>query len=158
MAFEYIKKLPEKIKNEEMKKIMEIQMANLDKLLKRIEKNKETENEVKTYTYTIAGDTFDVRTLTRREKREFLFTQETNTKNMTIGDIVKKMKPFVYKSLELGDLAVKAKDAGYINSFYDVVDYLFEPEQIIEIIGFITDINSISEKDITEEIEGLKKP
>lgn len=132
-------------------------MANLDKLLKRIEKNKETENEVKTYPYTIASDTFDVRTLTRREKRDFLFTQKTNTKEMTIGDIVKVMKPFVYKSLELGDLAVKAKDAGYINSFYDVVDYLFEPEQIIEIIGFITDINNISEKDVTEEIEGLKK-
>lgn len=133
-------------------------MANLDKLLKQIEKNKETENEVKTHQLTIAGETFDVKTMTRREKRDFLYTQQTNAKNMTVGDIVKKMKPFVYKALDLGALAVKAKDAGFITSYYDVVDYLFEPEQVIEIIGFITDINGISEKDVSEEIEELKKP
>lgn len=133
-------------------------MANLDKLLKQIEKNKETENETTTHQLTIAGETFDVKTMTRREKRDFIYKQETNSKNMTAGDIVKKMKPFVYRALDLAPLATKAKDAGYINSYYDVVEALFEPEQIIEIIGFITEINGISEKDVQGEIEELKKP
>lgn len=132
-------------------------MANLDKLLKQIEKNKETENDVTTHPLTIAGETFDVKTMTRREKREFIYAQETNTKNMTAGDIVKKMKPFVYRALELAPLAAKAKDAGYIKSYYDVVEALFEPEQIIEIIGFITEINGISEKDVEGDIEEIKK-
>ncbi len=133
-------------------------MANLDKLLKQIEKNKETENEVTTHQLTIAGETFGVKTMTRKEKRDFIYTQETNAKNMIAGDIVKKMKPFVYRSIEdLAPLAVKAKEAGYINSNYDVVEALFEPEQIIEIIGFITEINGISAKDVEGDIEEIKK-
>jgi len=132
-------------------------MANLDKLLKQIEKNKATENEVTTHQLTIAGETFDVKTMTRREKRDFIYAQETNTKNMTAGDIVKKMKPFVYRALDLAPLATKAKEAGYISSYYDVVEALFEPEQIIEIIGFITDINGVSEKDVEGDIEETKK-
>ena len=133
-------------------------MANLDKLLKKIEKNKETENNVKVHQLTIGDDTFDVKTMTRREKREFIYAQEAGKANMTAGDIIKKMKPFVYKALDLKELAVKAKDAGFINSYHDVVEALFEPEQIIEIIAFITEINNISEKDIEEDVEETKKP
>ena len=58
---------------------------------------------------------------------------------MTAGDIVKKMKRFIYNSLNLKELAVKAKDAGLIVAYYDVIEALFEPEQIIEIIAFITE-------------------
>jgi hypothetical protein len=133
-------------------------MANLDKLLKKIEKNKETENDVKVHQLTIGDDTFDVKTMTRSEKRNFIYAQEAGKTNMTAGDIIKKMKPFVYKALDLKELAVKAKDAGFINSYHDVVEALFEPEQIIEIIAFITEINNISEKDITEDVEETKKP
>lgn len=133
-------------------------MANLDKLLKKIEKNKETENDVKVHQLTIGDDTFDVKTMTRTEKRNFIYAQEAGKTNMTAGDIIKKMKPFVYKALDLKELAVKAKDAGFINSYHDVVEALFEPEQIIEIIAFITEINNISEKDITEDVEETKKP
>ncbi|MCM1338798.1 MAG: hypothetical protein NC191_03915 [Muribaculaceae bacterium] len=134
-------------------------MANLDKLLKQIEKNKETENEVKTHQLTIAGETFDVKTMTRKDKRDFVYTQEITKKKTTVGDIVNKMKPFIYKSIpELKELAVKAKDAGQIASYYDVIEAYFEPEQIIEIIGFITDINGLSENDTAEEIEEIKKP
>ena len=133
-------------------------MANLDKLLKKIEKNKETENDVKVHQLTIGDDTFDVKTMTRSEKRNFIYAQEAGKANMTAGDIIKKMKPFVYKALDLKELAVKAKDAGFINSYHDVVEALFEPEQIIEIIAFITEINNISEKDIEEDVEETKKP
>ena len=134
-------------------------MANLDKLLRKIERNKETENEVKTFPLTIGDETFDVKTMTRSEKRQFIYAQETNSNSMTAGDIVKKMKPFIYRALDLKELAVKAKDAGFIQSYYDVVEALFEPEQIIEIIGFITEINGISASEVVEEgFEELKKP
>lgn len=133
-------------------------MANLDKLLKKIEKNKETENDVKVHQLTIGDDTFDVKTMTRSEKRNFIYAQEAGKTNMTAGDIIKKMKPFVYKALDLKELAVKAKEQELITSYHDVVEALFEPEQIIEIIAFITEINNISEKDITEDVEETKKP
>lgn len=132
-------------------------MANLDKLLKKIERNKETENEVKTHPLTVAGETFDVKTMTRAEKRQFVYAQETSGKAMTAGDIVKKMKPFIYKALDLKELAVKAKEAGLIQSFYDVVEALFEPEQIIEIIAFITEINGITATVVEDELDELKK-
>ena len=132
-------------------------MANLDKLLRKIEQNKETENDIKTFPLEIAGEKFDVRTMTRKEKREFIYAQEAGTANMTAGDIVKRMKPFVYKALDLAPLATKAKDEGLIKSYYDVVEALFEPEQILEIISFITTINGITSENVNEEIEDIKK-
>lgn len=132
-------------------------MANLDKLLRKIEQNKETENDTKTFPLIIAGEKFDVRTMTRKEKRDFIYAQEAGTANMTAGDIVKRMKPFVYKALDLAPLATKAKDEGLIKSYYDVVEALFEPEQILEIISFITTINGITSDTVNEEIEDIKK-
>lgn len=133
-------------------------MANLDKLLKKIEQNKDNAEKTTIHQLTIAGETFDVRTMTRAEKREFIYAQETGKSSMTAGDIVKKMKRFVYNSLNLKELAVKAKDAGLIVAYYDVIEALFEPEQIIEIIAFIADINNVTEKIVGDEIEELKKP
>lgn len=132
-------------------------MANLDKLLRKIEQNKETENKTKTFPLEIAGEKFDVRTMTRKEKRDFIYAQEAGSANMTAGDIVKRMKPFVYKALDLAPLATKAKDEGLIKSYYDVVEALFEPEQILEIISFITTINGITSENVNEEIEDIKK-
>lgn len=132
-------------------------MQNLDKLLRKIEKNQENKDKTETKQLTIAGETYEIRTFTRQEKREFIYAQDTNTKNMTAGDIVKKMKPLIYKVMNLSELATKAKDEGYIKSYYDVVEALFEPEQILEIIGFITEINNIGGVDAKEELDELKK-
>ena len=68
------------------------------------------------------------------------------------------MKRFIYNSLNLKELAVKAKDAGLITAYYDVIEALFEPEQIIEIIAFITEINGITATVVEDELEELKKP
>lgn len=132
-------------------------MANLDKLLKKIEKNKQTAEETKTYSLIVAGETFDVKTMTRKEKRDFFYVQEAGKSNFTAGDLIKKMKPFIYKALDLSALATRAKEDGLINSYYDVVEALFEPDEIIEIIGFIIEINNISSNDIEGEIEDIKK-
>ena len=132
-------------------------MQNLDKLLRKIEKNQENKDKTEVKELTIDGETYEIRTFTRQEKREFIYAQDTNAKNMTAGDIVKKMKPLIYKVMNLSELAVKAKDEGYIKTYYDVVEALFEPEQILEIIGFITEINNIGGVDIKEELDELKK-
>ena len=132
-------------------------MANLDKLLRKIEKNKETEIETKTFPLTIAGETFDVRTMTRKERQDFIYAQDANSGNMTAGDLIKKMKPFIYKSLDMAQLATRAKDAGYIKSYYDVVEALFEPNELLEIINFIIEINNITGEDVKGDIEEIKK-
>lgn len=132
-------------------------MANLDKLLKKIEQNQEKKDITEVKPLVIGGETFEVRTFTRQEKREFIYAQEANMKNMTAGDIVKKMKPFIYKCLNLSQLATKAKDEGLIKSYYDVVEALFEPEEILEIIAFITEINSITSDIVKDEVDELKK-
>jgi len=132
-------------------------MANLDKLLRKIEKNKETENETKTFPLTIAGETFDVRTMTRKERQDFIYAQDANSANMSAGDLIKKMKPFIYKSLDMAQLATRAKDAGYIKSYYDVVEALFEPNELLEIINFIIEINNITGEDVKGDIEEIKK-
>ena len=132
-------------------------MANLDKLLRKIEKNKETENETKPYPLEIAGETFDVRTMTRKERQDFIYAQDANSAKMSAGDLVKKMKPFIYKSLDMAQLATRAKDAGYIKSYYDVVEALFEPNELLEIINFIIEINNITGEDVKGDIEEIKK-
>lgn len=132
-------------------------MANLDKLLRKIEKNKETENETKTYELEVAGEKFDVRTMTRKERRDFIYSQDANSSELKADDLVKKMKPFIYKALNLAPLAEKAKDAGYIKSYYDVVEELFEPTEIFEIIAFIMKINNITGEEPKEELEEIKK-
>ena len=132
-------------------------MANLDKLLRKIEKNKETENETKVFQLEIAGETFDVRTMTRKEKRDFIYSQDANSSTLKADDLVKKMKPFIYKALNLAPLAEKAKDAGYIKSYYDVVEELFEPTEIFEIIAFIMKINNDKGEEPKEELKKTKK-
>lgn len=132
-------------------------MANLDKLLRKIERNKENAEKTTTHQLTIDGETFDVTTFTKAERKQFFYAQEATQKDLLVGDIVKKMKPYIYKALNLKDLAVRAKDEGLINSYYDVIDALFEPDEILEISGFIMDINSISSDDVVNEVEELKK-
>ena len=133
-------------------------MANLDKLLRKIEKNKETENEIKTYPLKVAGEEFEVKTMTRKEKRDFLYAQQ-GAKDVTAGEVIKMFKPFIYRALDLAPLATKAKDAGYIKMNYDVIEALFEPEEILEIIGFIQAINHLNKDEdaVDEEIKDIKK-
>lgn len=132
-------------------------MANLDKLLRKIEKNVETENDIKTYPLEIAGEKFEVKTMTRKQRRDFIYSQDASGGNLKADELVKKMKPFIYNALDLSQLAEKAKDEGYIKSYYDVIEALFEPTEIFEIIAFIMKINNITGDEPAEEIEDIKK-
>ena len=129
--------------------------VNLDRLLKKIEKNIETAEEQKTYPLEIGGETYEAKTMTRKQKADFIYAQEAGKSNMSIGDIVKRSKKFIYDSLQLSQAAIRAKDAGFIKSYYDVIDVLFEPEQILGILVFIMEINNLDgENKIDSILEG----
>ena len=130
---------------------------NLDKLLKKLELNKASENEQKTYPFTIGGETYEVKTLTRTKKREFFYMNEIGKTNLKVGDIVKQSIPFIYHSLNLAPLAERAKQDKLIVKYYDIVELLFEPDEIVQIIAFMTEINGISEKQADEDVEAIKK-
>ena len=130
---------------------------NLDKLLKKLELNKANENEQKTYPLTIGGETYEVKTLTRAKKREFFYMNEIGKTNLKVGDIVKQSIPFIYHSLNLAPLAERAKQDKLIVKYYDIVELLFEPDEIVQIIAFMTEINGISEKQADEDVEAIKK-
>lgn len=130
---------------------------NLDKLLKKLELNKNTENEQKTYPLEIGGETFQVKTMTRAKKREFLYMNEIGQNKLKVGDVVKRAIPFIYHSLDLSALAERAKQDKLIVKYYDVVELLFEPDEIVQIIAFITEINNLSDAGVEEEINEIKK-
>lgn len=130
--------------------------TNLDKLLKKVEKNYETSENTEVREYSIGGETYEVRTMTRKEKSDFLYSMKAN-KDMEVGDIAKMMIKPIYKCFQLSQLATKAKDAGYIKSYYDIVEMLFEPEEIIEITGYLFEINKLSTDTVIDEINDIKK-
>lgn len=130
---------------------------NLDKLLKKLELNKNNENEQKTYPLEIGGETYEVKTFTRSQKRDFMYAFETGQNKLKIGDVIKRSIPFIYKALNLSSLAERAKQDKLIVKYYDVVELLFEPEELMQIIAFIMEINGISEKQTDEDVEDIKK-
>ena len=129
---------------------------NIDKLLKKVEKNALDKDKQETKELVIGGEVYEVLTMTRKEKCDFIYSRDASKVDMNIGELVKWAKPYIYKALQLHELAVKAVDAGYITKYHDVVDYLFEPTEILEIIAFITEINNMSMVQ-QEELEEIKK-
>lgn len=135
--------------------------TNLDKLLRKVEKNYETGDKTETREYSIGGETYEVRTMTRKEKSAFLYNMRAK-KDMALGEVISALIKPVYNCFGLSQLAVKAKEAGYIKNYYDVVEMLFEPEELMEIAGFLFEFNHIiDKKDISdpmlEEIHEIKK-
>lgn len=132
---------------------------NLEKLLKKIENNSQKAEEQKEHILKLGGESYKVLTMTRSEKRDFLYSRSTSDFNgkETVAEMVKWAKPFIYKSLQLSELAVKAMEEKYIKKYHDVIEMLFEPEEILEIIGFIMDINKIGATSVEENIEEIKK-
>ena len=129
---------------------------NIDKLLKKVEKNALDKDKQEVKELVVGGEVYEVLTMTRKEKCDFIYSRDASKTDMNIGELVKWAKPYIYRALQLKDLAVKAIDAGYIEKYHDVVDYLFEPTEILEIIAFITEINNMTMVQ-EEELEEIKK-
>lgn len=98
---------------------------NLDKLLKKIEINYNEAEKQEKHALVIGGESYEVLTMTRAEKSKFMYSYSMSTENkQKLGDMIEWARPFIYRSLQLAKLAERAKTAGYIKKYYDVIDML----------------------------------
>lgn len=133
-------------------------MANLDQLLREIEAQQATEQEENTTLYKIRGQEFEVRTLTSNDRKGLMYAVCDFGKNTKTEKMVKTIKPYIYKSFtELPQLAVKAKDAGLITAYHDIVEEVFTIPQILTIMAYLLEFNNIIDEEIQKEIDEQKK-
>ncbi|HIS53377.1 TPA: hypothetical protein IAA82_00305 [Candidatus Galligastranaerophilus gallistercoris] len=117
-------------------------MENIEKLLKKIEFNYHNKDKKETAEFKINDETYNVLLLNRSEKANLIFSRQNGEFN-NLKEIYEWLKPVIYKSFQLKEAAVEAKERGFIKSYYDVVDMLFEPSDIIKIIEFLLKANNL---------------
>lgn len=117
-------------------------MENIEKLLKKIEFNYHNKDKKETAEFKINDETYNVLLLNRSEKANLIFSRQNGEFN-NLKEIYEWLKPVIYKSFQLKEAAVEAKERGFIKSYYDVVDMLFEPPDIIKIIEFLLKANNL---------------
>lgn len=116
----------------------------LDKYLKIVEENKrDVETSERSVFLKDMGEEFTFRTLTPSEIREVTFSLPYNTK--CFQDIYQNsvFRKTIYKACNLAPLATKAKEKGLISTYYDIIDYLFSPNDILELWLAIMNENKI---------------
>ena len=132
-------------------------MKNVENLLNQIEANYLSKNKKEKFSLEIKNEIFEVEGLTRSEKLDLMFSLKTSEKG-NFGEIYEWMKPVIYKSLKLKDVALKAKENGYIKTYLEVIEMLFEPEDILKIMEFIIEKNNLNPKAVfKEKVEFQKK-
>lgn len=118
----------------------------LNKYLEVVSSNKrETETAERSVFLKGLNDEFTFRTLTRKEVREITFSLPYNTK--CFQDIYnnKVFRKTIYNCCGLAPLATKAKEQGLINTYYDIIDYLFSSDDIVTLWLAIMEENKIGE-------------
>ena len=128
-------------------------MENLEQLLKMVEKNFTEKDKREKFEYEYKNNVFEVLTMTRKEKMDFVFSFHDDKKNAAA--FYEWMKPCIYKSFQLKELAIKAKEEGYIKTYYEIVDFLFDPEDMTKIMKFIVKINNMS--NFSNEVNDFQK-
>ena len=113
------------------------------KFLKRIERNFLNKDKRTEVDFHLKGEVYKVLLLNRRDKRDLVLRKEYKAK--TTGDMYEWLKPYIYKSFNLKELALKALDEGYIQTHLEVIEMLFEPEDIPEIIDFMIQANNLED-------------
>ena len=95
-------------------------MENIEKLLKKIEFNYHNKDKKETAEFKINDETYNVLLLNRSEKANLIFSRQNGDFN-NLKEIYEWLKPVIYKSFQLKEAAVEAKERGFIKSYYDVV-------------------------------------
>ncbi len=129
-------------------------MENLDKFLRKIEKNYLEKNKREEVDFHLNGEVYKVLLLTREEKLELLFSNAGRLKSLK--EIYEWLKPIIYKCFGLKEAAIRAKEEGYIKTYYEVIELVFEPCEIKRIINFILRANKLGTFK-TEELDFQKK-
>lgn len=126
--------------------------SKLDKYLKVVMQNKQgTQTQKCSVFLPDMQEEFTFRKLTPAEVREVTFSLPYDTK--CFADIYKSkvFKKTVYNACDLAPLATKAKEQGVIATYYDIIDYLFSPNDILELWLAIMDKNNIGSSKIQDE-------
>lgn len=126
--------------------------SKLDKYLKVVMQNKQgTQTQKCSVFLPDMQEEFTFRMLTPAEVREVTFSLPYDTK--CFADIYKSkvFKKTVYNACDLAPLATKAKEQGVIATYYDIIDYLFSPNDILELWLAIMDKNNIGSSKIQDE-------
>lgn len=130
-------------------------MENIEKLLKKVEKNYSIKNKRETTQFDVGGETYEVLLPTRGEVAAIIFSKKIKG-NETLKDLYDWLKPHIYKMFQLKELAVASIEAGFIKTHYEIIDTLFNADEIAKIIAFI--MEKINPNDfLDKEIEFQKK-
>lgn len=116
---------------------------DIEKYLKVIEAEKNRPEEKHIVHIKSLDEDMEIRTLTHSERRDLIYSQRI--KKVTIGDMLTpEMIKTIYSCMDLKKIAVPAKEKGLIQSYYDIIEYLFKPDDIADIILKIYEINGMS--------------
>ncbi len=116
-------------------------MNILNKLLMKTENNFLNKDKTQKVNFRLKGEVHEVLLLSEREKKNLIFSQKFG--KTTIKEIYETMKPFIYTSFQLKELALKAFENGYIQRHYDVIEMLFSADEIVRIIKFMIEANGL---------------
>lgn len=123
---------------------------DIEKYLKIVEAEKNRPTEKHTIHIKSLDDDMEIRTLTHSERRNLIYAQRI--KKVTVGDMLTpEMIRTIYSCMGLKEIAIPAKEKGLIQSYYDIIEFLFTPDDIADIILKIYEINGMSSADKIED-------
>lgn len=129
-------------------------MENLEKYLKKIEENVNYQTSDYEIEIKSLGCNMKIRTLTLSEQRSWFNCMPVGGSKL-VGDFTtnKTIRKIIYDIMDLKEIAVVAKEKGLINSYYDVLDYLFTVEDLVDIIKDISDRMDTKENDGVDDLK-----
>lgn len=134
-------------------------MSKLETYLKKIEENKANaeKTEKKSVFLPDLNEDFEFRTMTRSEKRDLKFNLAFDIKCMQDVFSNPKVRKIIYDCCELAQIADEAKKKGLIKTYYDVIDMLFSPDDMIVLWEAFLNENNLDKASAKKEDEEKKE-
>ena len=101
--------------------------------------------------------------MTKKEKREYLFSKPVKSTHYLLGDLISGCQKYIYDCFNLAPYAEKAREAKQIVKYYDVVDLLFDTQDLMAMFPALLDASGLwgnkqlNTETIDEDIEQVKK-
>ncbi len=126
-------------------------MITPEDMMKKIEKAFFQRNKREKTDFPLNGEVWEVLLLTRQEKADLIYSIKSDTTS-SFKSVLEWLKPSIYKAFQLKEAAIKAKSEGYITTYYDVIERLFDPDELVEIVHFMLSKNNIHPISIRKEL------
>lgn len=128
---------------------------NLDNLLKEIEKKSENAQVQEKHSFRIKNEDFEVLSFTPRRRDEFVLDISACASDLKRQ--INVVIPYIYEAFQLQELAVRAKENGLIDRYYDIVKKLFNTEEILSATAFLYKINNVWGTGVEGSVDEIKK-